>query len=94
MILIIISSGNNIYSQSLSGKISRADYLKNFKQSSSSSFLPVSIAVATVIYLINPILLYESKKNIGGIKKVLSIVFGDLGEHRWQPSIQLISEEM
>ena len=90
IILIIISSGNSANSQSLSEKISHADYLIHIKQSSSSSFLPVSIAVATVFYLINPILLYENKKLFGGITKEFSIGFGNFGEHRVATEYSLI----
>jgi hypothetical protein len=90
IILIIISSGNNAYSQNLGEKISHADYLKHFKQSSSSSFLPVSIAAAGIFYLINPILLYENKKLYAGITKEFSIGFGDIGEHRIATEYSLI----
>jgi hypothetical protein len=46
--------------------------------------------VATVFYLINPILLYENKKLFGGITKEFSIGFGDLGEHRVATEYSLI----
>ena len=90
IIFIVISLWGNTYSQQPYEQIKRINYLEHFKQSSSSSFLPVSIAVATVFYLINPILLYESKKLFGGITKEFSIGFGDFGEHRMAAEYSLI----
>ena len=90
IIFIVISLWGNTYSQQSYEQIKRINYLEHFKQSSSSSFLPVSIAVATVFYLINPILLYESKKLFGGITKEFSIGFGDFGEHRMAAEYSLI----
>lgn len=87
---IIISIWSNTYSQQPYEQVKRINYLEHFKQSSSSSFLPVSIAVAAVFYLINPILLYESKKLFGGITKEFSIGFGNFGEHRAAAEYSLI----
>jgi hypothetical protein len=87
---IIISIWSNTYSQQPYEQVKRINYLEHFKQSSSSSFLPVSIAAAAVFYLINPILLYESKKLFGGITKEFSIGFGNFGEHRVATEYSLI----
>lgn len=87
---IIISIWSNTYSQQPYEQVKRINYLEHFKQSSSSSFLPVSIAAAAVFYLINPILLYESKKLFGGITKEFSIGFGNFGEHRVAAEYSLI----
>ncbi len=81
---------SNTYSQQPYEQVKRINYLEHFKQSSSSSFLPVSIAAAAVFYLINPILLYESKKLFGGITKEFSIGFGNFGEHRVAAEYSLI----
>lgn len=47
-----------------------------------STFLPVSIGVGVILYLINPIVLYENKRLYAGITKEISIGFGNFGEHR------------
>jgi hypothetical protein len=49
---------------------------------SGGPFTTLSIGVGTVLYLINPILLYEDKKIYAGITKELSVGFGKFGEHR------------
>ncbi len=50
--------------------------------SSASSFLPVSIGIGAVLYLVNPILIYESKKFYAGLTKEFSVGWGKLGQHR------------
>lgn len=54
----------------------------NLQFSSASSFLPVSIGVGAVLYLVNPILIYESKKLYAGLTKEFSLGWGKLGQHR------------
>jgi hypothetical protein len=51
-------------------------------QSNAVSLLPVSIGVAAFLYLVNPILIYESKKVYAGITKEFSVGWGKFGEHR------------
>lgn len=48
-----------------------------------SSFTAVSIGLGAVIYLINPIILYDNKRIYAGITKELSLGFGKFGEHRF-----------
>jgi hypothetical protein len=50
---------------------------------STSSFTTVSVGLGAVLYLINPIVLYENKKIYAGITKELSVGFGKFGEHRF-----------
>jgi len=42
----------------------------------------VSIGVASILYFINPIILYEDEKIYAGLTKELSIGYGKFGEHR------------
>jgi hypothetical protein len=51
-------------------------------ENSVSSVLPISIVFASVIYLINPILIYEDKRIYAGITKEISVGWGKFGEHR------------
>lgn len=52
------------------------------KTKTSSKVLPISIAVLSAVYLLNPIVSYQYKKIYLGITKEFSIGFGKLGEHR------------
>jgi hypothetical protein len=74
----------NIYSQT-NTLISQSNSLLNKENTanSSSSFTTVPIGVATILYLINPIVLYEDKSVYAGITKELSLGFGKFGEHRF-----------
>lgn len=51
-------------------------------QNKSSATLPLSIGVVSVLYLINPVLIYENKKVYAGITKEVSLGWGKMGEHR------------
>ena len=72
----------NSYSQFKDPYRNHLNYLKYHLESTSSSFLPVSILAGSIFYLINPEIMYESRKLYAGITKELSIGFGKLGEHR------------
>ena len=56
----------------------------------SSTFLPISIGVLTVLHLVNPILIYEDKKLYAGFTKELSVGWGKFGEHRTSFEYSLI----
>ncbi|RPI18035.1 MAG: hypothetical protein EHM58_06850 [Ignavibacteriae bacterium] len=71
----------NIYSQEKDKIFLRNKSHFIFKETQ-STFLPVSIGVGVVLYLINPIILYENKRLYAGVTKELSIGFGKIGEHR------------
>ncbi len=62
----------------------------SFKKTTSSPFLPVSIGIGAILYVINPIVLYENKRIYAGITKEISIGFGKLGEHRFAGEYSLI----
>ena len=83
IIFIVISFWGKTYSQHSFKPANRISRLENLKLTSGSSFFPVSIAAASIFYIINPIILYENKKLFAGITKEFSIGFGKLGEHRF-----------
>jgi hypothetical protein len=56
----------------------------------SSTFLPISIGVLTVLYLINPVLIIEDKKLYAGFTKEFSVGWGKFGEHRTSFEYSLI----
>ena len=56
---------------------------KNTSLPASSSFVPISIGFGVLMYVINPIVLYDNKKVYAGITKEFSVGFGKLGEHRF-----------
>ena len=59
----------------------KADYL-TLRKTQSSSVLPFAVGVAAVLYLINPVIVYEDKKLYAGITKEISLGWGKFGEHR------------
>ncbi len=74
-------SGKNYlnYFYNINGeKTEQSDVTEN-----SSSTLPIAIGVASFLYLLNPILLFENDKISGGITKEISLGFGDFGQHRF-----------
>jgi hypothetical protein len=62
----------------------------SFKKTTSSPLLPISIGIGAILYVINPIVLYENKRIYAGITKEISIGFGKLGEHRIAGEYSLI----
>lgn len=52
------------------------------RSQTASSTLPMAIGIATFLYFLNPIVLYENDKIGGGITKEISLGFGYFGEHR------------
>lgn len=81
---------SNSYSQFKDPYRNHLNYLKYHLESSSSSFLPVSIIAGSIFYLINPEIMYESRHLYMGITKEFSIGFGKLGEHRFAAEYSLI----
>jgi hypothetical protein len=91
LFIIITCFSVNSYSQaditkfeSLKLHLEKPPAQKKFysNQNTSASLLPISIGIAAVLYLINPILIYEDKKLYAGLTKELSLGWGKLGEHR------------
>ena len=54
----------------------------NSNVNSPAPFTTLSIGIVSVLYLINPIILYEDEKVYAGLTKELSVGFGKLGEQR------------
>jgi hypothetical protein len=83
-IFLILLIYCNIYSQinqSLNQPIS--SYNKQNTITSPNSMTTVSLGIGAILYLINPIILYEDKKIYAGLTKELSVGFGKFGEHRF-----------
>ena len=55
----------------------------NNNSNSVSSLTTVSIGIGTILYLVNPILLYENKRIYAGITKEISVGFGKMGQNRF-----------
>ncbi len=72
------------YSQSNFSNGQQISLLNKYNTTSQvSSFTTVSVGLGTVLYLINPIVLYDNKRIYAGITKELSVGFGKFGEHRF-----------
>lgn len=74
----------NVYSQtsSFNGQIeSLTD--KGNTTAPAFSITTASIGFAAILYMINPIVLYDNKKVYAGITKEFSLGFGKFGEHRF-----------
>jgi hypothetical protein len=67
----------NVYSQNVT------TFNQSNKSASPSSMTTVSLGIGAILYLINPIILYEDKKIYMGLTKELSVGFGKFGEHRF-----------
>ncbi|MCX6166097.1 MAG: hypothetical protein NTU73_14750 [Ignavibacteriae bacterium] len=83
-IILILVTCSNIYSQYIvSG--SQPVSLLNIQNTTTSptSMTTVSLGIGAILYLINPIVLYEDKKIYMGITKELSVGFGKFGENRF-----------
>ncbi|MCI0715985.1 MAG: hypothetical protein L0Y77_06675 [Chlorobi bacterium] len=78
LLTLIIAFSNKSLSQF---KLKQEVLLLNSTKTS-SKVLPISIAVLSAVYLLNPIVSYQDRKIYLGITKELSIGFGKLGEHR------------
>jgi hypothetical protein len=83
-IVLILMTCYNIYSQSnLSGSQPVSLIKKETSMASISSITTLSMGIGAILYLINPIVLYDNKKIYAGVTKELSVGFGKLGEHRF-----------
>lgn len=80
-IILFLLTYCNIYSQT-NTFVNQPVSLLN-KENTATSFTTISIGLGTIIYLINPIVIYENKSVYAGITKELSVGFGKFGEHRF-----------
>ncbi|MCU0371748.1 MAG: hypothetical protein MUE56_00710 [Ignavibacteria bacterium] len=81
-ILILLVSCGYVYSQPFSPN---SNYFRTDKENaitSSGPFTSVSLGMGVILYLINPIIVYEDKKIYMGLTKEFSVGFGKFGEHR------------
>lgn len=82
-----INASSQVYTPALEklklhSESSSQQYNYYSNQGSAISVLPISIGIAAVLYLINPILVYEDKKLYAGFTKEISVGWGKFGEHR------------
>lgn len=75
-------SSEFIYKESSLTSLPKESFLKNKINSPANSTFPLAIGIASVLYLFNPIFLYENDKLSGGITKEISVGFGYFGEYR------------
>jgi hypothetical protein len=80
--LIFILSNKIIFSQQLKPLYKLKLYSPKEKTVTGSSILPISIGVASFLYLFNPIVLLENNKIAGGLTKEISLGFGYFGQYR------------
>jgi hypothetical protein len=86
----VLAFCGNSYAQFKDSYRNRQKYLEYHKESTTASFLPISIVAGSIFYLINPEIMYEKKKLYAGITKEFSVGFGKLGEHRLAAEYSLI----
>lgn len=77
IVLVAIFSINTLRAQNLQN-----EFIPKTNAETADSFLPYSIAFASVIYLLSPILLFENDRIFLGFNKEFSVGFGDFGQHR------------
>ena len=84
LIIISIYSFNTSYSQYLSPLSGFNSGIKSpaEKSENANSTLPISIAVASFLYLFNPNVLFENDKIAFGFTKEVSLGFGYFGQNR------------
>ncbi len=90
LLFFLIFLNNIIQAQGKTVPFKDINSFKLYEKASSSSFLPVSLAAASIFYLINPIILYENKKLYAGFTKEFSVGFGNFGEHRFAAEYSLV----
>jgi hypothetical protein len=80
--LIFIFSNQIIFSQDFNLQSVAKLNLHKDKSETSNSTLPISIGVASFLYLFNPIVLLENDKIAFGMTKEVSVGFGYFGQNR------------
>jgi hypothetical protein len=82
-IILLLLTFSNVYSQTNFAESKQTLVLnKGFKFTSPTPFTKVSIGIVSILYLINPIVLYEDSRIYAGLTKELSVGFGKFGQHR------------
>lgn len=83
ILISIIIFSNSLKSQTFfsSEPSYKASYL-TLRKTKTTSVFPLAVGVAIVLYVINPIIVYEDKKLYAGLTKEFSVGWGKMGEHR------------
>jgi len=72
----------NVIQKQSTAHLNLNSFYSKDKSESSASTLPIAIGVASFLYLLNPIVLFENDKIALGFTKEISLGFGYFGEHR------------
>jgi hypothetical protein len=82
-IILLLLACSNVYSQMNTAPQMQASppYREN-PAGTANSFTLFSVGAGILVYLINPIIVYEDKKIYMGLSKEFSVGFGNFGEHR------------
>jgi hypothetical protein len=91
-LLIILRTGN-VCSQILPVEFTNSSYPGKEKTETGNSTLPIGIGVASFLYLLNPIVLFQNDRIGGGLTKEISLGFGYFGEHRLAAEYSYIFRE-
>jgi hypothetical protein len=91
-LLIILRTGN-VCSQVLPVEFTNSSYPGKEKTETGNSTLPIGIGVASFLYLLNPIVLFQNDRIGGGLTKEISLGFGYFGEHRLAAEYSYIFRE-
>lgn len=63
------------------------------RNENSNSSLAIGVGLASFLYLLNPIVLFQNDKIGGGLTKEVSVGFGKFGEHRFSGEYSYIFRE-
>lgn len=77
-----ISYNNSDYRDNIGSGIFKDSIEIGKRTENSSSISTFSIGLAAILYLLNPIFIFENNKIGGGFTKEISVGFGFFGEHR------------
>ena len=80
--VIMTALNNSINSQTFYHSLSEYETHRLSIRKAQASTFPIAIGLAAVLYLINPIIVYEDRKLYAGLTKEFSIGWGKIGEHR------------
>jgi hypothetical protein len=83
----------NVCSQVLPVNFANSFYPGKEKLETGNSTLPIGIGVASFLYLLNPIAIFQNDRIGGGLTKEISLGFGYFGEHRFAAEYSYIFRE-
>jgi hypothetical protein len=83
-IILLLIAFCNINSQTNTSINRSISFLnKEYAGASPTSVTSIPIAIGAILYILNPLVIYEDKKIYAGLTKELSMGFGKFGEHRF-----------